>query len=340
MKNRLLLFLFIISQLVILSSSAMSSNYTTLNIDGLYLKYALLAPNDTLGHDVNIFEVYLPRMPERPRNLILERLNDTKTDELVSLVVRGDVFLTFRILNIQNETALVNTTLELNDVWIYNRHYLKKIVMSTILTLDLKRMEYVNDNGSAIGRPTFLVFPWELPPKKSLLVNMSDVGRLGAVTQDLVVDNVSYSKWVDAKLNTYYRTFEPPYIYISSSQVPFYWKLSDGYYSATIWNYYIYDFDTGVLITGLFDVTPEFLALGVINGDSYDYLAAKKMDELQKKGIRYGLWNPGFNLYDTNIEFPETSSTATPNTGMRYFFTVSLVVLLLTAIFTRRWGRG
>ena len=340
MKNRPLLSLFIISQLVTLSSPALSSDYTTLNMDGVYLKYALLSPNNTQGHDVNIFEVYLPRMPERPRSLILGRLNGTEPDELVSLVVRGDVFLTFRILSIQNETALVNTTLELTNVWIYNRYYLRRIVLSTILTLDLKRMQYIDDNGSLLGRPTFLVSPVDLPPKNSLLVNMSGVKKLGAITRDILVGNVSYSPLEDAKLHTYYRTFEPPYIYISSSQVPFYWKLSDGYYSTTIWNYYVYDFDTGVLITGLFDVTPELLALGVINGDSYDYLAAKKMDELQKKGIRHELWNPGFNLYDTNIKFPETSSTATPSTGMRYFFTVSLVVLLLTAISPWRWRRG
>ncbi|NJE02440.1 hypothetical protein [Thermococcus sp. JdF3] len=330
--------LFIILELAVLSLSPVSSTPTSL--EGVYLKYALLAPDNPQEYDVNIFEVYLSQMPEQPRDLILRRLNCTGADELVSLMVRGNVFLTFRILNVQNETALVNTTLELNDVWIYNRYYLDKIVMSTSLTLDLRRMEYIDDNGSVLGRPTFLVFPENLPPKGSLLVNMSRVGKLGAATGDILVDNVSYSSWEHTKLNTYYRTFEPPYIHISSSQVPFYWKLSDGYYSATIWNNYIYDFDTGVLITGFFDVTPELLVLGVINGDSHDYSASERNERLKDRGeTPHELWNPGFNLYDTNIKFPETSSSKAPNTGMKYFFAASLALLVLTAFLNWRWRR-
>ncbi|ASJ08013.1 hypothetical protein A3L11_01725 [Thermococcus siculi] len=300
---------------------------------GTYIKYALLSPKDGDEKKVNIFEVYPPLIPPDAREKLLA-INEVSEDELVSLVVRGDVFLTFRVLNVQNETAVVNTTLELNDVWVYNRYYLRRIVMSAILTLDLKRMVYIDDNGSVLGRPTFLVSPVDLPSKNSLLVNMSGVKRLGAMTKDILVDNVSYSPWEDAKLHTYYRTFEPPYICISSSQVPFYWKLSDGYYSTTIWNYYLYDFDTGVMITGLFDVTPEFLALGVINGDSYDYLAAEKRDELQKKGIKHELWNPGFNLYDTNIKFPDYGTKHSPPTPLRYFFTLSLVLLAVAFLKT------
>ncbi|NJE04061.1 hypothetical protein [Thermococcus sp. MV11] len=82
--------------------------------EGTYVKYALLSPGDGDERKVNIFEVYLSQIPNQSRDLILKRLNGTGADELVSLVVRGNVFLTFRILNVQNETALVNTTLELN----------------------------------------------------------------------------------------------------------------------------------------------------------------------------------------------------------------------------------
>ncbi|WP_240910702.1 hypothetical protein [Thermococcus sp. MV11] len=123
--------------------------------------------------------------------------------------------------------------------------------------------------------------------------------------------------------------------------MPLVWSRGGGIIKASLISGGVYDFDTGIMLTTrLMKTSPELLSLGVILGNSYDYLAGEKMSKLFNEGrANKEWWQPGFNLYDTNIKFPETSSSKAPNTGMKYFFAASLALLVLTAFLNRRWRR-
>ncbi|WP_048150425.1 hypothetical protein [Palaeococcus ferrophilus] len=309
--------------------------------EGAYVKYALLSPQGEDNEKTNIFEVYPPLMPPDAREKVLA-IEEVSEDEPVSIFVRGHVFLTFRVVSIKNDSAKINITLELNDAWAYNRHRIGVLKLSRVLLLNRSDMMYYGENGAALGRPIFFMNPLSPPHRDELWMNVSPLVKFGISTKNLVVKNVSYSWMVDKTLHTYYRDFVSPYIYIESNRAPFFWKLPDGYISGSLHIGAVYDFDTGIMLTSVFTkASPELLSLGIVLGSDYDYRAGEKLSKLidEEKTDREW-WQPGFNLYDTNIKFPETSSTATPNTGMKYFFAVSLVCLLLTIILTWRWRRG
>ncbi|WP_148883817.1 hypothetical protein [Thermococcus aciditolerans] len=310
--------------------------------NGTYATYALKAPKDATRKEINIFEVWPTLLPEEAYEKI-STVEDINNSIPISLFVRGDVLLTFRILNVTKEYARIEVTLELNDVTVdcLNCRYLKKLVLSRVLVLNLTDMMYHDENGAVLGRPTFFVDPSNPPSRGDLIASSVPLKRLEIHTQDLIVSNLSFT-WQEGKvLHTYFRDFLPPYILVESNQVPFLWSKYGGSITASAMSSMVYDFDTGLMITTwLLDITPEFISLGIINGDSMNYQASRELQRLFDEGrADKEWWQPGFNLYDTNIRFLKTSSSGAPNTGMRYFFAISLALLILTAFLNWRWQR-
>jgi hypothetical protein len=270
----------------------------------------------------------------------ISAVEEVDNNSFMTLVAEGNVFLTFEIVDVSNDSASIRVTLELNNALANFQKPLGRLVLSRTILLNLTDMMY-HHNGRVLGRPTFFVDPARLPKKGDLLVRSSVLREFNFTTSDLVVNNVSFT-WMDKKiLHTYYGDFNPPYVLIESNAVPLVWSRGGGIIKASLISGGVYDFDTGIMLTTmLMKTSPELLSLGVILGNSYDYLAGEKMSKLFDEGrADKEWWQPGFNLYDTNIKFPETSSSKTPNTGMKYFFAASLALLVLTAFLNRRWGK-
>ncbi|ASJ08009.1 hypothetical protein A3L11_01705 [Thermococcus siculi] len=301
--------------------------------EGAYVKYALLSPGGKDNEKANIFEVYPPLIPSSARKKLLA-IEEVSEDEPASIFVRGDVFLTFRVVSIKNDSAKINITLELNDAWVYNRHRIGVLKLSRVLLLNRSDMRYYDENGAAFGRPIFFMNPLSPPRRDELWMNVSPLVKLGISTKDLVVKNVSYSWMADKTLHTYYRDFVSPYIYIESNRAPFFWKLPDGYISGSLHIGAVYDFDTGIMLTSVFTKSsPELLSLGIVLGSDYDYQAGEKLSKLfdEEKSDREW-WQPGFNLYDTNIKFPEYNVSDSESTPSKYFFLAALLALLISAL--------
>ncbi|CAD5245144.1 conserved exported protein of unknown function [Thermococcus camini] len=303
--------------------------------EGTYVKYALLMPENHDEREWNAFQVW-PELLPKDAYESMSAVEEIDTDSFITLVVKGDVFLTFEIVDMSNDTASIRVTLEMNKVLVNFHKPLNRLVLSRTIHLNLTDMMY-HQNGMALGTPAFFVDPAKLPDKGTLLVRLSTLRRFNFTTSDLKVNNLSFT-WMDKKiLHTHYGDFNPPYILVGSNEVPLIWSRGEGGIWVSVASSRVYDSDTGVMLTTpLMGLSPELLTIGIINGDSYDYLACRRMKELFNEGkADREWWEPGFNLYDTNIEFPETSSTAAPRTGMRYFFLLSLTFLIITQTIQR-----
>ncbi|AEK73496.1 hypothetical protein GQS_08000 [Thermococcus sp. 4557] len=307
--------------------------------EGTYVRYALLMPKNNDEHEWNAFQVWPGLLPKDAYKNIstVEKIDN---GSFITLVVKGNVFLTFEIVDISDDTASIRVTLDMSKVLVNFHKPLNRLILSRTIHLNLTDMMYYQ-NGRALGMPAFFMDPAKLPDKGALLVRLSILRESNFRTSDLRVNNVSFT-WMDKKiLHTYYGDFNPPYILVESNEVPLIWSREGGGIWVSVASSRVYDSDTGVMLTApLMGLSPELLTIGIINGDSYDYLAGRRMKELFDEGkADREWWEPGFNLYDTNIKFPETSSSKTPITGMKYFFAASLALLVITAVLNWRWKR-
>ncbi|ASJ08010.1 hypothetical protein A3L11_01710 [Thermococcus siculi] len=336
-----------ISIILITSVAPVSSAAPYWFREGTYLRYAAKMPEHPDRHEVNVFPVWPQLLPGDAYSRIKKAYEGTSSlikmdnNSIVSLIVQGDSYLTFEIFNVTNESALVRVTLELNNVSVRSGATLPRLVLSKVLRLNLTDMMYYEEDGTPIGPPTFFIDPSNPPTKGEHVLSPEFMKKHRLLGDDIVVTNVSFTWMEDKILHTHYRDFLPPYLYIEGRSRYLVYDLKTGDSVETI-TQLVYDIDTGILITTLFcDATPELASIGVIDPSPLDRVNSRRLERTVEEGKADREWYAqGFNLYDTNIKFPETSSTATPNTGMKYFFAVSLVCLLPTIILTWRWRRG
>ena len=315
--------------------------------EGAYIKYAMTMPHNPKKNEVNIFMIW-PRL--LPKDAYKEVKDLYKGDSdlfkidnrtMISLFVTGNSYLTFEILNVTNETAFVKVTLEMNNVSVRPGVTLPRLVLSRVLLLNLSNMVYYEEDGTPIGPPTFFIDPASPPKKGDYLLTPAFMKKYDLRGDDIVVTNVSFTWMEDKILHTHYRDFIPPYLLVESEGAYVIDDLTrgDGH---TITTGLIYEPDTGVLITTLLsDMTAELTSLGVIGAIALDRVNSRKLYKLIDEGKADKEWYAqGFNLYDTNIEFPDYGSTQSPSTPIKYFFVLSLLVLMI--IFIRnepRWRR-
>ncbi|CAD5245143.1 conserved exported protein of unknown function [Thermococcus camini] len=314
--------------------------------EGTYIKYAVKMPEHPGKHEVNVFPVWPPLLPKDAYAKIKEAYEGTSglvkmdNNSIVPLLVRGDSYLTFEILDVTNKTALVKVTLEMNNVSASPEEILPRLILSKILILNLSDTTYYEEDGTPIGSPMFFIDLTNPPMKGEHLLSQAFMKKYHLRGDNIVVTNVSFAWMEDKTLHTHYRDFLPPYIYIEGRSKYLVYDLNTGSRVETI-TQMIYDIDTGILITTLFcDAAPELVSLGVIDSSPLDRVNSRKLERLIEKGKDdREWWAQGFNLYDTNVKFPETSSSKTPSTGMRHFFATSLALLVLTAFLNWRWRR-
>ncbi|AEK73495.1 hypothetical protein GQS_07995 [Thermococcus sp. 4557] len=315
--------------------------------EGTHIKYVTKMPEHPGKHEVNVFPVWPLLLPKDAYAKIKEAYEGTSglvkmdNNSIVPLLVRGDSYLTFEILNVTNETALVRVTLEMNNVSVSPEETLPRLVLSKVLHLNLSDMTYYEEDGTPIGPPTFFIDPTNPPRKGEQILSRAFMKKYRLLGDDIVLTNVSFTWMEDKILHTHYRDFLPPYLYVEGRSKYLVYDLSTGGRVETI-TQLVYDIDTGILITTLFcDVTPELISLGVIDSSPLDRVNSRKLERLLKEGKDdREWWAQGFNLYDTNIKLPDYGSGHSPSTPVKYFFVLSLVVLAMTALWTeRRWKR-
>ena len=312
--------------------------------EGVYVKYALLMPEDRGSRDFQIFtlhptllspDVYKKLLQVNERWKDAPEVSKVREDKPIGLFVYGDVFLVFRVVNVTGESALINVTLELYNISVNFWRPLDALNISTLLTLNLTDLTYWDKNGSVIGTPSFFIDPQNPPKKSDLIVKTSLLKNYGVhIDGDLIVKNVSYTVHINRTLLTYVRNFTPPYITVVSNKEPLIWAVGNGSLSSSSSFEAIYDFDSGLMIGLMPSSQPsEFLALGIIESSFLDYTATKNLHKLHKSGedsVKW--WLQGFNLYETNIEFWEPKKVEAPESSMKYFFIVGLFLLIIILV--------
>ena len=315
--------------------------------EGTYLKYAARMPEHPDRHGVNVFPVWPQLLPRDAYSKIKEAYEGTSNlikmdnNSIVPLLVRGDSYLTFEVLNVTNKTALVRVTLEMDNVSVRPGVTLPRLILSRVLRLNLSDMVYYEEDGTPIGPPTFFIDPASLPKKGDYLLTPAFMKKYDLKGDDIVVTNVSFTWMEDKILHTHYRDFIPPYLFVESEGAYVIDDLTrgDGH---TIITELIYEPDTGVLIATIFtDMTSELTSLGVIGAIALDRVNSRKLHKLIDEGKADKEWYAqGFNIYDTNIKFPDYGSTQSPAVPMKYFFALSLLVLIIIFVRNeRRWRR-
>nr|WP_240924241.1 hypothetical protein [Thermococcus sp. 21S7] len=298
-------------------------------------------------NEVNVFMIWPRLLPTDAYNEVKELYEgdsglfkiDNRT--MISLFVTGDSYLTFEILNVTNETALVRVTLEMNNVSTGPGEILPRLILSKILILNLSDMTYYEEDGTPIGSPMFFIDPAHPPRKGDYLLAPAFLKKYNLHSDDIVVTNVSFT-WIEDKiLHTHYRDFIPPYLFVESRGAYIIYDLTTGN-GHVVTTELIYELDTGLLITTLLvDMAPETTILGVIGAIALDMVNSRKLERLIEEGKDdREWWAQGFNLYDTNVKLPDYGSGRSPSTPVKYFFALSLVVLTMIALWTeRRWKR-
>jgi len=326
------LFIFIFFFLLLFSSSVLA--LPSWFEEGTYIKYALPMPEDKGSRDFQIFTLH-PALISPGIYQKLSQVSEVPEDALIGLFVYGDVFLTFRIVNVTGSVALINVTLELYNIKVNFWDSLDALNISTLLTLNLTDLTYRDKNGNVIGTPSFFIDPQNPPKKGDLIVKTSLLKNYGVhIGGDLIVKNVSYTVHMNQTLLTYARNFTPPYITVVSNKEPLIWAVGNGSLSSSSSFEAIYDFNSGLMIGLMPPSQPsEFLALGIIESSFLDYTATKNLHKLYKSGedsVKW--WLQGFNLYETNIEFWELKKVEAPESSMKYFFIVGLFLLLIILV--------
>jgi|GEM_PF-4242048 hypothetical protein len=330
------LFIFIFSFLLLSPAYALPSWFK----EGVYVKYALLMPNDRNSKEFHLFflhpalishDVYQKLLQVNERWKDAPEVSKVREDKLIGLSVYGNVFLTFKVINVTEESALINVTLELYNISVNFWRPLDALNISTLLVLNLTDLTYRDENGSVIGRPSFFIDP-QNPPKTGDLFAKLDIPGV-YVEDDLKIGNISYTTHMNQTLLTYARNFTPPYITVTAKPVSMAWITKDSSLSGRYRFRATYDFMSGVMVGSLFTISPEFLEMGVVFTTFIDYTATRNLEELQKNGEdKVKWWLQGFNLYETNIEFWEPKKVEAPESSMKYFFIVGLFLLIIILV--------
>ena len=300
--------------------------------DGTYLVYTMMMPTNPKKGEVNVIEVWPKLLP--PKGIPKSITEDSDNSSTVTLMVSGDMYLTIKIVNTTNYTAYVQIELELNNVSAKQGIIIPRLSLKKTLLLNLTDMLYYEEDGTPIGRPMFFVNPLHLPKENDYIVVPAFLKKYGLISDRIMIKNVSYT-WMENKvLHTHYKDFMPPYLYIEGRGLYLVYNRKTGG-SFDIVTQLVYDIDTGILITtGICDITPELASLGIVKAIALDRVNSRKLYKLIDEGKADKEWYAqGFNLYETNIEFPDYGATQSPATPMKYFFIISIV--LLTAIFIK-----
>ncbi|KUH31913.1 hypothetical protein APY94_11365 [Thermococcus celericrescens] len=305
--------------------------------EGTYLKYTMMMPTNPKNGEVNVIEVWPRLLPSQ--DVLKSVIGDLSDSSTVTLLVYGDMYLAIKITNITNDTAYVQIALELNNVSPRPGITIPQLSLNRTLLLNLTDMVYYEEDGTPIGRPMFFVDPMRLPKEDDYLVFPAFLKKHGIVSDKITIRNVSYT-WMENKvLHTHYKDFMPPYLYVDGRGRYLVYNRKTGE-SFDIITQLVYDIDTSILITtGVCDITPELVSLGIVKMIALDRVNSRKLEKLIEEGKADKEWYAqGFNLYDTNIKLHDYGSGRSPSTPVKYFFALSLVVLAMTALWTeRRW---
>ncbi|SEW22801.1 hypothetical protein SAMN05216170_2262 [Thermococcus thioreducens] len=307
--------------------------------DGTYLVYTMMMPTNPKKGEVNVIEVW-PRLlpPQGIPKSIIEDLDNSST---VTLLVSGDMYLTIKIVNTTSDTAYVQIELELNNVSAKQGIIIPRLSLKKTLLLNLTEMLYYEEDGTPIGRPMFFVNPLHLPKEDDYIVVPAFLKKYGLISDRITIKNVSYTWMENRVLHTHYKDFMPPYLYVEGRGLYLVYNRQTGG-SFDIVTQLVYDIDTGILITtGLCDITPELVSLGIVKVIALDRVNSRKLYKLIDEGkADKEWWAQGFNLYDTNVKLPDYGSGRSPSTLAKYFFALSLVILAVVFLWTeRRWKR-
>ncbi|ASJ10552.1 hypothetical protein A3L12_04190 [Thermococcus sp. P6] len=311
--------------------------------EGVYVKYAMKMVDNPRKDEVNIFMIW-PRLLPKDTYGTLRKAYESDTlkidnRSMISLFVRGDSYLTFEVLNLTNETAFIRVTLELNNVSTDSLNNIPRLVISKVLRLNLSDMMYYESDGTPIGAPAFFIDPAHPPKKGDYILTPAFLKKYELLSDDIVVTNVSFTWNEDKILHTYYRDFIPPYLFVDSEGAYLIHDLNTGE-GHVLMAGRVYELDTGLLITtGFYDVGAEITSLGVIGAVALDRVNSRKLHKLIEEGkADKEWWAVGFNLYDTNVKLPEYGCGRSPSTPVKYFFALSLAILILTFLWKRwRW---
>ncbi|WP_099209959.1 hypothetical protein [Thermococcus henrietii] len=312
--------------------------------NGTYVTYAIFPGKEMYRGYSNSFAYIPSELPRRNWNALIEALQSSNskgclnftreidggnyTSCLWPLEVYGPMFLTFRITNVTNTSAVVEVVLVVENVSPHLGCTLSRLTFEGTLLLNITS-GYYYINGTKLGPPSFFVVPYELPGKKTLLFRSSLFRRYGILCNDIYVRNVSFD---DKKsVNTFVRKFYPPLIRVASTSSPFRYSKC-GYLSTSLNMDITYDFDTGIAIgTTLSGFWPELYALGIMSADVFNYHSAeinKKLDTSRE------FWPYGFVLYKTNVKFPREETGKAPDTVLKYYLILGLLLLTASAL----WG--
>ncbi|NJE61539.1 hypothetical protein [Thermococcus sp. 21S7] len=312
--------------------------------NGTYVTYVVYSDSDAF----NGVDVLTSLLSERNLREIVGKLNESdkecidvreyfdRPEGLVSLLVSGKMLLTFNLTNVTNSSAVVKVTLELHNTTIPWCN-IGNVTLEKELFLNLTDGYYYL-NGTKLGRPSFFILPYSLPEKDELFVTTDLLRKHSFTCNDIKIANVSFKgeeviqTFSDKVIHTFVKKFYPPHIYVRYSQ--FYLSSTKHRISLTGISFATYDLDTGVA-TSLEPITsPELLALGIVTVREYNYYSAKMNKKLD---FSKEYWPYGFVLYKTNIQFPKEQTGKAPDTVLKYYLLLGLVIL--TASLLRRWKR-
>ncbi|MCD6558739.1 MAG: hypothetical protein J7K57_02515 [Palaeococcus sp.] len=315
--------------------------------EGVYVKYAVLVPENVTSKERyanNVFirlDLISDEAYEKLKPVLIEEEIDceknkefnkiynitcsySRMSKTVLNLFPREAFLSFTVVNITNTTALIRTSLEMKDVIVDMNYHVDSLNLSALLILDLNRSAYIDEKGNIIGKPVFFI---DIPPARDDLLLKFDTKGIHT-SGDLRVANVSYGEYANQSILTYVRNFTPPYITVRSNRLMMGWEG----FSGVFFNNVVYDFSSGLMISGDFVISPELMAMGVISAFPFDLVAFEHQKALIEKGVKTERWLQGFNLYETNIKFEEREKIELPQSKMRYFFAFASILLLMALI--------
>ncbi|MCD6373620.1 MAG: hypothetical protein J7L37_08795 [Thermococcus sp.] len=305
---------------------------------GTYVNYTVVVPEDA-RFGINDIMVKVDMLNERSFEALSRYLNVSRGENYVTVLwPMGTSYLSFKVLSVDNTTARILVRLELHDVVIESPDIANAsvLVFSEVLTLDLETGAYIV-NGTPVARPSFFVDPSAPPEPGALLLNVTVPEGGNWVMR---VENLSYSRYKDFEVLTYLRTFHPPFIYLESEVVPF--SLSGPNYSCSGGTSFsaLYDSSTGLMIASDLSATPpEFVLMGIIRSSMEDVNASRALRRFLAEGADKR-WLQGWNLYATNVEFPEERSLERPTSPLTYYFAFTVLVAFAVGFRDfRRWIR-
>ncbi|WP_099209958.1 hypothetical protein [Thermococcus henrietii] len=337
MKTRALSFLFIF---LLLSSTVSAFTPPSWFKNGTYVTYAILPgrgrykgypniifylPGKFSQENLNALITALENSSKACQKIIPEIKNPNYTHYLTGLTIYGPVFVTFNITNVTNSTATIIVTLRMANASLTPYCFIPTLTLHGALFLNLTD-GYYYVNGTRIGRPSFFVLPYSLPSGGDELYRASILRKYGFIIGgDLTVRNVSFTK--NRLVHTFVKTFYPPLIKVKSNrQLILHQK--EGYLSMSICIDSIYDLGTGIAV-GMSFPYPELYALGMVGGNDFNHYSAELNDKID---FSKEFWPYGFVLYKTNIKFPKEETGRAPDTVLKYYLVLGLLLLAIAGV--------